>query len=156
MLPTRQDDFNGHLTQAIADAQQLQSTLNLEYEYLKSSDLKAFQELQARKQHDVQTIQLFDALRNQFCTASGIDREDQHFSQHLTKSQQAMWQQLLDLLATCDKIHRTSDFFMRIKLESINKALDTLELNSPATSTNLYNNLGNTFKANIGRSLYKA
>ena len=156
MLPTRQDDVNGHLTQAIADAQQLQSTLNLEYEYLKSSDLKAFQELQARKQHDVQTIQLFDALRNQFCTASGIDREDQNFSQHLPLSQQTMWQQLLDLLAACDKIHRTSDFFMRIKLESINKALDTLELNSPATSTNLYNNLGNTFKANIGRSLYKA
>ena len=156
MLQPREEEFNGHLEQAITDAQQLQSTLNREYEYLKTSDLKAFQELQARKQHDVQTIQLFDALRNKFCTDSGIDREDQNFSQHLTMAQQTMWQQLLDLLAACDKIHSTSDFFMRIKLESINKALDTLELNSPATSTNLYNNLGNAFKSNIGRSLYKA
>lgn len=156
MLPQLHEEFDGHLKQAITDAQQLHSTLILEYEYLKSSDLQAFQELQARKQHDVQTIQLFDALRNQFCTNAGIDREDQNFSQHLPLSQQPQWQQLLDLLAACDKTHRTSDLFMRTKLESINKALDTLELNSPVTSTNLYNNLGNAFKSNIGRSLYKA
>jgi hypothetical protein len=149
LLPQLQVEFNGHLTQAITDAQQLQSTLNLEYEYLKSSDLQAFQELQVRKQHDVQTIQLFDALRNQFCTNAGISKEDQNFSHHLPMPQQAQWQQLLDLLQACD-------LFMRTKLESISKALETLELNSPVTSTNLYNNLGNAFKSNIGRSLYKA
>jgi flagellar biosynthesis/type III secretory pathway chaperone len=156
LLPQLQVEFNDHLTQAITDAQQLQSTLNLEYEYLKSSDLQAFQELQVRKQHDVQTIQLFDALRNQFCTKAGISKEDQNFSHHLPMPQQAQWQQLLDILQACDKLHRTSDFFMRTKLESISKALETLELNSPVTSTNLYNNLGNAFKSNIGRSLYKA
>jgi len=156
LLPQLHEEFDGHLKQAINDAQQLQSTLILEYEYLKSSDLQAFQELQVRKQHDVQTIQLFDALRNQFCTNAGIDREDQHFSRHLPAPQQAMWQQLLDLLEACDKLHRTSDLFMRTKLESISKALEILELNSPVTSTNLYNNLGNAFKSNIGRSLDKA
>tara|TARA_B110000503_G_scaffold31305_1_gene50577 strand:- start:5971 stop:6441 length:471 start_codon:yes stop_codon:yes gene_type:complete len=150
------EDFNNHLVQAISDAQQLQSTLSLEHEYLKISDLQAFQELQPRKQHDVQTIQLFDALRNQFCNRASIDKEDQNFSSHLPAPQQALWQQLLDLLEACDKLHRTSDLFMRTKLESINKALETLELNSPATSTNLYNNLGNAFKTNISRSLYKA
>ena len=156
MLPQLQEEFDGHLNQAVIDAQQLQSTLNLEYEYLKSSDLQAFQELQVHKQHDVQTIQLFDALRNQFCTNAGIDREDKNFSRHLPKPQQAQWQQLLDVLEACDKLHRTSDSFMRTKLESIGKALETLELNSPVTSTNLYNNLGNAFKSNIGRSLDKA
>ena len=45
---------------------------------------------------------------------------------------------------------------MRTKLESISKALETLELSSPVTSTNLYNSLGNAFKSNIGRSLDKA
>jgi flagellar biosynthesis/type III secretory pathway chaperone len=156
LLPQLQKEFDGHLTQAIIDAQQLQSTLNLEYDYLKDNNLQAFQELQARKQHDVQTIQLFDALRNRFCTNAGIDREDQNFSHHLPIPQQAQWQQLLDLLKGCDKLHRTSDLFMRTKLESISKALETLELNSPMTSTNLYNSLGNSFKSNIGRSLYKA
>jgi flagellar biosynthesis/type III secretory pathway chaperone len=156
LLPQLQKEFDGHLTQAIVDAQQLQSTLILEYEYLKNNDLQAFQELQARKQHDVQTIQLFDALRNQFCTNTGIDIEDQNFSHHLPLPQQAQWAQLLDLLKNCDKLHRTSDLFMRTKLESISKALETLELNSPMTSTNLYNSLGNSFKSNIGRSLYKA
>jgi len=156
LLPQLQKDFDGHLTQAIIDAQQLQSTLNLEYEYLKNNDLQSFQELQARKHHDVQTIQLFDALRNQFCNNAGIDKEDQNFSHHLPTPQQTQWQQLLDLLKSCDKLHRTSDLFMRTKLESISKALETLELNSPMTSTNLYNNLGNSFKSNIGRSLYKA
>ena len=156
MLPQLIEDFDRHLVQAISDAQQLQSTLNLEHEYLKTNDLQAFQELQTRKQHDVQTIQLFDALRNQFCTKASIDREDQNFSRHLPAPQQILWQQLLDLLEACDKLHRTSDLFMRTKLESISKALETLELNSPATSTNLYNNLGNAFKSNIGRSLYKA
>ena len=156
MLPQLLEDFDRHLVQAISDAQQLQSTLNLEHEYLKTSDLQAFQELQTRKQHDVQTIQLFDALRNQFCTKASIDREDQNFSSHLPAPQQVLWQQLLDLLEACDKLHRPSDLFMRTKLESISKALETLELNSPATSTNLYNNLGNAFKSNIGRSLYKA
>ena len=156
MLPQLIEEFDGHLTQAISDAQQLQTTLDLEYQHLKNSDLEAFQELQVRKQHDVQTIQLFDALRNQFCTKASIDQEDKNFSQHLPPSQQTQWQQLLDILEACNKTHRTSDFFMRTKLESISKALETLELSSPVTSTNLYNSLGNAFKSNIGRSLDKA
>ena len=156
MLPQLIEEFDGHLTQAISDAQQLQSTLDLEFDYLKNSDLEAFQELQVRKQHDVQTIQLFDALRNQFCTKASIDQEDKNFSQHLPPSQQTQWQQLLDILEACNKTHRTSDYYMRTKLESISKALETLELSSPMTSTNLYNSLGNAFKSNIGRSLDKA
>ena len=156
MLPQLIEEFDGHLTQAISDAQQLQTTLDLEYEHLKNSDLEAFQELQVRKQHDVQTIQLFDALRNQFCTKASIDQEDKNFSQHLPPSQQTQWQQLLDILEACNKTHRTSDYYMRTKLESISKALETLELSSPMTSTNLYNSLGNAFKSNIGRSLDKA
>ena len=156
MLPQLIEEFDGLLKQAISDAQQLQSTLELEFDYLKTSDLQAFEELQVRKQHDVQTIQLFDALRNQFCTKASIDRDDQNFSQHLPPLQQTQWQQLLDILEGCEKTHRTSDFFMRTKLESISKALETLELSSPVTSTNLYNSLGNAFKSNIGRSLDKA
>ena len=156
MLPQLIEEFDGHLTQAISDAQQLQTTLDLEYEHLKNSDLEAFQELQVRKQHDVQTIQLFDALRNQFCKKASIDQEDKNFSQHLPPSQQTQWQQLLDILEACNKTHRTSDYYMRTKLESISKALETLELSSPMTSTNLYNSLGNAFKSNIGRSLDKA
>ena len=156
MLPQLIEEFDGQLKQAISDAQQLQSTLELEFDYLKTSDLQAFEELQVRKQHDVQSIQLFDALRNQFCTKACIDRDDQNFSQHLPPLQQTQWQQLLDILEACEKTHRTSDFFMRTKLESISKALETLELSSPVTSTNLYNSLGNAFKSNIGRSLDKA
>jgi|TARA_B110000908_G_scaffold5334_1_gene6786 flagellar biosynthesis/type III secretory pathway chaperone len=156
LLPQLIEEFDGHLTQAISDAQQLQTTLDLEYQHLKNSDLEAFQELQVRKQHDVQTIQLFDALRNQFCTKASIDQEDKNFSQHLPPSQQTQWQQLLDILEACNKTHRTSDYYMRTKLESISKALETLELSSPMTSTNLYNSLGNAFKSNIGRSLDKA
>ena len=156
MLPQLLEEFDGHLKQAISDAQQLQSTLDLEYDHLKNNDLEAFQELQVRKQHDVQTIQLFDALRNQFCTKANIDQEDKNFSQHLPPSQQTQWQQLLDILEVCNKTHRTSDYYMRTKLESISKALETLELSSPVTSTNLYNSLGNAFKSNIGRSLDKA
>ena len=156
MLPQLIEEFDGHLKQAISDAQQLQSTLDLEYDHLKNNDLEAFQELQVRKQHDVQTIQLFDALRNQFCTKANIDQEDKNFSQHLPPSQQTQWQQLLDILEVCNKTHRTSDYYMRTKLESISKALEPLELSSPVTSTNLYNSLGNAFKSNIGRSLDKA
>lgn len=156
MLPQLIEEFDGHLTQAISDAQQLQTTLDLEYQHLKNSDLEAFQELQVRKQHDVQTIQLFDALRNQFCKKASIDQEDKNFSQHLPPSQQTQWQQLLDILEACNKTHRTSDYYMRTKLESISKALETLELSSPMTSTNLYNSLGNAFKSNIGRSIDKA
>ena len=156
MLPQLIEEFDGHLTQAISDAQQLQSTLDLEYDHLKNSDLDAFQELQVRKQHDVQTIQLFDALRNQFCTKASIEQDDKNFSQHLPPSQQTQWQQLLDILEACNNTHRTSDYYMRTKLESISKALETLELSSPVTSTNLYNSLGNAFKSNIGRSLDKA
>lgn len=156
MLAELLEEFNGHLNQAVSDAEQLLSTLGLEHEHLKANDLLAFQELQPRKQHDVQTIQLFDALRNQFCTKAGFEQEDQNFSHHLSPPQQAQWQQLLGLLEACDKLHRTSDLFMRTKLDSISKALETLELNSPVTSTNLYNNLGNAFKSNIGRSLDKA
>ena len=156
MLPQLLEEFDGHLNQAISDAQQLQSTLDLEYDHLKNSDLEAFQELQVRKQHDVQTIQLFDALRNQFCTKASIEQDDKNFSQHLPPSQQTQWQQLLDILEACDKTHRISDYYMRTKLESISKALETLELSSPVTSTNLYNSLGNAFKSNIGRSLDKA
>ena len=156
MLPQLIEEFDGHLKQAISDAQQLQSTLDLEYDHLKNNDLEAFQELQVRKQHDVQTIQLFDALRNQFCTKANIEQEDKKFSQHLPPSQQTQWQQLLDILEVCNKTHRTSDYYMRTKLESISKALETLELSSPVTSTNLYNSLGNAFKSNIGRSLDKA
>ena len=156
MLPQLIEEFDGHLKQAISDAQQLQSTLDLEYDHLKNNDLEAFQELQVRKQHDVQTIQLFDALRNQFCTKASIEQDDKNFSQHLPPSQQTQWQQLLDILEACDKTHRISDYYMRTKLESISKALETLELSSPVTSTNLYNSLGNAFKSNIGRSLDKA
>ena len=156
MLPQLIEEFDGLLKQAINDAQQLQSTLELEFDFLKTNDLHAFEELQVRKQHDVQTIQLFDALRNQFCRKASIDREDKNFSEHLPPLQQTQWQHLLDILEACEKTHRTSDFFMRTKLESISKALETLELSSPVTSTNLYNSLGNAFKSNIGRSIDKA
>ena len=156
MLPQLQQEFDGHLNQAITDAQQLHSTLELEFKHLKESDLEAFQALQVRKQHDVQTIQLFDALRTQYCKNTHLDPDDQNFSRHLPNQQQAKWQQLLDLLEACDTLHRTSDMFMRSKLDSISKALETLELNSPVTSTNLYNSLGNTFSSSIGRTLSKA
>ena len=90
-----------------------------------------------------------------FAPGASIDREDKNFSQHLSPLQQTQWQYLLNILEACEKTHRTSDFFMRTKLESISKALETLELSSPVTSTNLYNSLGNAFKSNIGRSLDK-
>lgn len=156
-MPTSlENEFNSHLKQAVMDLEQLHSTLELEHGYLKDADLEAFQALQVRKQHDIQTIQLFDALRNQFCTHMGIDKTDPNFSQHLSLAQQDLWQQLLGLLNRCDTLHRTSDMFMRRKLKSINKALEILELNNPLTSTNLYNELGNAFHASTGRSLDKA
>ena len=156
MLPQLQTEFDGQLQQAIIDAQQLKATLELEFQHLSESNLEAFQTLQVRKQHDVQTIQLFDALRTQFCKKSGLDPEDKDFSRHLPAMLKNKWNELLSLLEACDKQHRTSDMYMRTKLDSITKALDTLELNSPMTSTNLYNNLGNAFSSNIGRSLSKA
>ena len=156
MLSQLQQEFDAHLNRAITDTQQLHSTLGLEFTYLKESDLDAFQSLQVRKQHDVQTIQLFDALRSQYCKNANLSPDDPDFSRHLPAEQQAKWQQLLGLLEACDTLHRTSDMFMRTKLDSISKALETLELSSPVTSTNLYNSLGNAFSSNIGRTLSKA
>ena len=151
-----QTEFARTLLQASSDAQQLLTTLQEEHQHLKDNNLQAFQELQTRKQHDVQTIQLFDALRGQFCSRMDIDAEADDFGQHLNDANQAVWQQLIDTLKQCDELHRTSDIYMRQRLESINKALEVLQLNRPSRATNLYNKLGNSFTASQGRSLSKA
>ena len=151
-----QTEFSRTLLQAASDAQQLLATLQEEHQYLKDNNLEAFQSLQTRKQHDVQTIQLFEALRGQFCARMEIDPEAPDFSPYLIPESQAVWQQLLSTLKQCDELHRTSDIYMRQRLDSISKALDVLQLNKPSTATNLYNKLGNSFTASQGRSLSKA
>lgn len=151
-----QTEFARTLLQAASDAQQLLATLTEEHQYLKDNNLEAFQQLQTRKQHDVQTIQLFEALRGQFCARMDIDPEAPDFSPHLIAQSQAVWQQLIALLKQCDELHRTSDIYMRQRLENISKVLEVLQLNKPNTATNLYNKLGNSFTASQGRSLSKA
>ena len=151
-----QTEFSRTLLQAASDAQQLLATLQEEHQHLKDNNLEAFQNLQTRKQHDVQTIQLFEALRAQFCARMEIDTEAPDFSQHLIPESQTTWQHLIDTLKQCDELHRTSDIYMRQRLDSISKALDVLQLNKPSTATNLYNKLGNSFTASQGRSLSKA
>ena len=151
-----QTEFARALLQAAADAAQLLQTLQEEHQFLKDNDLAGFQALQTRKQHDVQTIQLFEALRNQFCQRLNVDPEAPDFEQHLDDSSVAVWHQLLDILKQGDELHRTSDIYMRQRLDGISKALEVLQLNRPATATNLYNRLGNTFTASQGRSLSKA
>ena len=151
-----QTEFSRTLLQAASDAQQLLATLQEEHQHLKDNNLEAFQSLQPRKQHDVQTIQLFEALRGQFCSRLEIDVETPDFAQHLSEENQAVWQHLIGTLKQCDELHRTSDIYMRQRLDSISKALDVLQLNKPSTATNLYNKLGNSFTASQGRSLSKA
>ncbi|MCP4928912.1 MAG: flagellar protein FlgN [Gammaproteobacteria bacterium] len=151
-----QTEFARALLQAASDANQLLATLTEEHQHLKNNDLDAFQALQTRKQHDVQTIQLFEALRSQFCARIGIDSETPDFSEHLSDESTSIWHQLIAVLKQCDELHHTSDIYMRQRLDSINKALEVLQLNKPSSATNLYNKLGNTFTASQGRSLSKA
>lgn len=151
-----QTEFTRALLQAASDANQLLATLTDEHQFLKDNNLEAFQDLQTRKQHDVQTIQLFEALRSQFCERIEINDDAADFSQHLTEENSTIWNQLISVLKQCDELHRTSDIYMRQRLDSISKALEVLQLNKPSSATNLYNNLGNTFTASQGRSLSKA
>ena len=153
---TLQMEFARALLQAVSDAERLLATLQTEFQYLKDNDLDNFEKLQQRKQKDIQTIQLFENLRKQFCHRTDIDPDNPSFQQHLTASSLDVWQQLLNILKQCDEAHRTSGIFMRQRLENISKALEILQLNHPTNAINLYNQLGNTFTASQGRSLSKA
>lgn len=146
-------DFYESINNAISHSETLIEILGRELDSLKNNDLAEFEDLQQEKQEVIISLKTFDSAHKAFCQHLHIDPFADDLQRHMDDRAIGNWQQLLAQLKQCEQIHRTSDLYIRNKLEHIQTALIMLEVNSPTEATNLYNQMGRQTASSSGRSL---
>jgi flagellar biosynthesis/type III secretory pathway chaperone len=121
------------LEQAMVLAQTLQDMLELEFEQLKVQNLDAFEASQATK----------NELLQQLAQLAGIQGPD---------SAEALgpeWDVFKEHMAHCRDMHRRNEVLIGRKIEAIRGALQSLQMQDPASSVEIYDRLGKVSR--VGR-----
>jgi flagellar biosynthesis/type III secretory pathway chaperone len=121
------------LEQAMGLAQTLQDMLELEFEQLKVQNLDAFEASQATK----------NELLQQLAQLAGIQGPD---------SAEALgpeWDAFKEHMAHCRDMHRRNEVLIGRKIEAIRGALQSLQMQDPASSVEIYDRLGKVSR--VGR-----
>jgi flagellar biosynthesis/type III secretory pathway chaperone len=121
------------LEQAMGLAQTLQDMLELEFEQLKVQNLDAFEASQTSK----------NELLQQLAQLAGIQGPD---------SAEALgpeWDAFKEHMAHCRDMHRRNEVLIGRKIEAIRGALQSLQMQDPASSVEIYDRLGKVSR--VGR-----
>ena len=122
------------LEQALALAQTLQDMLDLEFEQLKVQNLDAFEASQASK----------NELLQQLAQLAGIQGPD---------SADALgpeWDGFKEHMAHCRDMHRRNEVLIGRKIDAIRGALQSLQVQDPASSVEIYDRLGKLSRVRRG------
>ena len=122
-------------SQACVLAKSLQDMLEQEFVCLKSQDLDAFDERQDNK----------NALLQQLTALAGIR------GPHDADALGPEWNEFKSLMRRCRDLHRRNEIFIHRKLDAIRGAIQSLRMDDPASSVEIYDRLGKVSRRQRGR-----
>lgn len=127
--------------QAEALTQTLHDMLEHEFEHLKSQNLDLFEALQPEKV----------ALLNQLAQLAGLDD-----AAHQADDLGPEWDNFKEKMAECKSLHRRNEVLIGRKIDAIRGALQSLQLQDPASSVEIYDRLGKLSRVRRGRGYNEA
>ena len=122
------------LEQALSLAKTLEEMLELEFEHLKVQDLDAFEASQASKNELLEELARLAGIQ-------GPDSADQLGPE---------WDGFKDHMAHCRDLHRRNEVLIGRKIDAIRGALQSLQLEDPASSVEIYDRLGKLSRVRRG------
>jgi flagellar biosynthesis/type III secretory pathway chaperone len=129
------DTLPSSLEQALALAQTLEEMLELEFEHLKAQNLDAFEASQPVKNDLLlQLIQLAGIQTAESADALGPE-----------------WDGFKEHMAQCRDMHRRNEVLIGRKIDAIRGALQSLQVQDPASSVEIYDRLGKLNRVRRGR-----
>ena len=129
------DTLPSSLEQALVLAQTLEDMLELEFEQLKAQNLDAFEASQPFK----------NDLLKQLVELAGIQNAD---------SADALgpeWDGFKEQMTHCRDLHRRNEVLIARKIDAIRGALQSLQVQDPSSSVEIYDRLGKVNRVRRGR-----
>jgi flagellar biosynthesis/type III secretory pathway chaperone len=114
------------VSQAMVFALSLEQMLELEFEHLKVQNLDAFEATQAEKNEVLQ----------QLAQLTGIDENKPAFELG------AEWDDFKEHMSHCKDLHRRNELLIHRKIEAIRGAIQSLHMEDPSSSVEIYDRLG--------------
>lgn len=128
------------VVQAQALALSLEHMLEQEFEHLKAQNLDAFDAGQASKNQLLQEL-------TQLAGITGPDSAD---------DLSAEWDDFKDHMAHCRDLHRRNEVLITRKIDAIRGALQSLQVEDPVSSVEIYDRLGKVSRQRRGRGYNEA
>jgi len=128
------------VVQAQALAFSLEQMLEQEFEHLKAQNLDAFDAGQADKNVLLQEL-------TQLAGITGPDSAD---------ALGAEWDDFKDQMAHCRDLHRRNEVLISRKIDAIRGALQSLQVEDPSSSVEIYDRLGKVSRNRRGRGYNEA
>ena len=140
MTLSRTDELTAPHQKALALAEVLESLLEREFDLLRRQDLDAFDVTQTEK----------NDLLAELSALSGIEPGQPHAADALG----AEWDAFKDRMRHCRHLHRRNEVLILRKMDAIRGALQSLRIQDPSSSVEVYDRLGRVsrFKQNRGYS----
>jgi flagellar biosynthesis/type III secretory pathway chaperone len=129
------DSLPTELVQALALANTLQEMLEQEFEHLKAQNLDAFEATQSTK----------NALLQELARLAGIQGPES------ADALGAEWDGFKDHMAHCRDLHRRNEVLIGRKIDAIRGALQSLQVQDPTSSVEIYDRLGRVSRVRRGR-----
>ena len=128
------------VAQAEALAVSLAQILEQEFEHLKAQNLDAFEAGQASKNELLQSL-------TQLAGITGPDSADALGPE---------WDDFKDHMAHCRDLHRRNEVMISRKIDAIRGALQSLQVEDPSSSVEIYDRLGKVSRSRRGRGYNEA
>ena len=128
------------LEQALALAKTLQDMLEQEFEHLKAQNLDAFEATQSSK----------NELLQELARLAGIEGPDS------ADALDAQWDGFKTQMAHCRDLHRRNEVLIGRKIDAIRGALQSLQIQDPTSSVEIYDRLGRVSRVRHGRGYNEA
>jgi flagellar biosynthesis/type III secretory pathway chaperone len=122
------------LEQALSLAKTLEDMLELEFEQLKVQNLDAFEASQASKNELLEELARLAGIQ-------GSDSADQLGPE---------WDGFKEQMAHCRDLHRRNEILIGRKIDAIRGALQSLQVEDPASSVEIYDRLGKLSRGRRG------
>ena len=127
------------VVQALSLAQTLEEMLELEFEQLKVQNLDAFEASQKTK----------NGLLAELARLAGIDGPES------ADKLGPEWQGFKEQMLKCRDLHRRNEILIGRKIEAIRGALQSLQVEDPTSSFEIYDRLGKVSRGRRGARGYK-
>ena len=132
---TTDQALDDNLSTALATASSLEQLLETEFDQLKAQNLDAFEATQSSK----------NSLLQELTRLAGIDGPES------ADALGPAWDGFKAQMMHCRDLHRRNEVLIHRKIEAIRGALQSLQVEDPTSSVEIYDRLGKLSRARRGR-----